>query len=178
MIVILVGLLALGVFVPWVLLFVLWRVLRERTVERLKMARMAAAIVGVIAVLFAVMRHDTRDAVIIGLLAVFLFALFSGWLRRLMMAFAIICFVIAAWAGWLTWGAAHGIMNPQPTDNGAGVLAWVSVTLCGLLTWFTAGAGALCLWLARRPIIPLVNPAATPVVPATTTPTPPTPPRP
>jgi len=150
----LVGLLIVGVFVPWVILFLLWRWLHTDALARLRRARLVVALLGALVALVAFTRHDVSGAVIALLVTLLLIAVLSGWLRRILMGAGIVFLVFAACAGWLAYGSIHGVMTP-----GGSVLGWVSVALTTLLTWLLLGAGALCVWLARRPIVPLSSPS-------------------
>jgi len=152
----LIALIVVGVLVPWVVLFLLWRWLRTDAIARLRRARLVVAALGAAVVLIAFLRHDVSGGVIAALVTLLLIAVLSGWLRRILMAAGILFLVFAACAGWVAFGCIHGVMTP-----GASVLGWVSVALSTMLTWLLLGASVLCLWLARRPIIPLRSASTT-----------------
>jgi hypothetical protein len=156
----LIALIFVGVLVPWVVLFLLWRWLRTDAIQRLRRARLFVAACGAVGVLIAYLRHDVSGAVIAALGTLLMIAVLSGWLRRVLMAVAILFLIFGACAGWLAFGSIHGVM----TTPGGSILGWVSVALTTLLTWLLLGVSALCLWLARRPLIPLrsASPSAPP----------------
>jgi hypothetical protein len=158
-VIVLIALIFIGVLVPWVVLFLMWRWLRTDAIQRLHRARMVVAICGAVGVLIAYLRHDVSGAVIAALGTLLLIAVLSGWLRRVLMAVAILFLIFGACAAWLAYGSIHDVMA-----HGASVLGWVSVALTTLLTWLLLGVSALCLWLSRRPLIPLrsASPSAPP----------------
>ena len=162
---VLIPLLLVGVFVPWGVLFFLWRWLRTDAVPRLRRARLIVAGLGAVAVLFAFLRHDTSGAVVTALMTLLLIAVLSGWLRRVLHWVAIVLFVFTACAGWFAFGSIRGVMAP-----GASALLWVSVALTTMLTWLLLGGAILCMWLSRRPVVPIGTPAPPPPAPSPPTP--------